>query len=379
MKMSRYFMFLSCAAMLFACSEQANKRVGEKIYEVKTEAIHKTLYFTGIMQPLGESTITNPAEAIVETMHFNYGQKVKKGDIIFTLNSPELQKQYNDTLAEYLKAKDNFIIASTKFAGTEDLWNSGLLPKNTYLSEKSSLNTARIALLQVTHKLSEILEKTGDEHSHDLSSLSFAEFDRVQQELTSKHNSIRLKAARDGVLLYPPKSNDDKGGHLTVGANVKSGQVLALIGDLSGIRVEINVPEVDIDKIKPGMPATIHSVAFPEDELKGVLVSVNAQASASNTGALPTFTAVIEVKKLTPEQQSWVKVGMSAAIELTVSSHDKLLIPIAAVKQQNGQNVVQVRDKKGNSTLRVIKTGAAEVDKVIVDAGLQAGEMIVYG
>ncbi len=368
------------SSMLAACSSGSiDKKNDKKTYEVQRVNIHKKLFFTGTMQPLGENTLTNQMDAVIETIHFPYGQRVKKGDIVYTLNSADLQKQYNEVLTDYLKAKDSFTIAHAKFNGTEDLWQAGLIAKNNYVSEKSSLNIARVALMQATHKLTDMLEKMGEGDKQNLSALSFDEFDKVRLALTSKHNLIYLKASSDGVLLSPPKANDDKTGRLTVGAAVKSGQVLALIGDLSGIRVEIDVPEVDIDKIKPGMPAIVHSVAFPNDALKGELVAINAQASTSSSGALPSFTAIVEVKSLSPSQQGWVKVGMSASIELAAENSDKLMVPISAVKQQHGQSIVQVRAKDGHVQERVITTGAAEADKVAVDSGLKAGDVVLYG
>ncbi len=74
---------------------------------------------------------------------------------------------------------------------------------------------------------------------------------------------------------------------MTVGSTIKSGQVIALIGDLKGISVEIDVPEIDIDKIRPGMQATISGVAFGRHQLKGKLVAVNAQASNTSTEDYP--------------------------------------------------------------------------------------------
>ena len=379
-KISVGMVLILSTVLIFACKGRpADKTPVAKTYEVQRIAVHKKLYFTGTIQPLKENTLTNQMDGVIETMHYRYGQHVKKDEVIFTLNSAELQKQYNEVLTDYLKSKDTFTIASAKFNGTEELWQAGLLAKNNYLSEKSSVNSSRVSLMQATHKLSDMLEKMGDGTYQHLTSLSFEEFDKVRLALTSKHNLILLKSSSDGVLLYPPKVGDDKSGHLGVGASVKSGQVLALIGDLSGIRVEIDVPEVDIDKIKPGMAATIHSVAFPADALKGQLVTINAQASASNGGALPSFTAIVEVKHLTASQRAWVKVGMSASIDLAVDSSNKLMIPIAAVKQEHGQSMVQVREASGAIKSRIITTGAAEVDKVAVESGLKAGDVIVYG
>lgn len=71
---------------------------------------------------------------------------------------------------------------------------------------------------------------------------------------------IHLKAPNDGVLLYPPKAGEDKSVRVSVGASVKSGQVIGLIGDLSGISIEIDVPEIDITQVQAGMNATVRGL-----------------------------------------------------------------------------------------------------------------------
>jgi HlyD family secretion protein len=347
-------------------------------YTVKRESVHKALYFTGTIAPLRESAITSPMDSVIETMNYRYGQKVNKGDVIVTLNSNELQRQYNEILTEYLKAKDSFTVARAKFTGTQNLWDAGLLSKNNFLSEKSSLDTARVTLIQATRKLTEMLEKMDDVDEENLSKLSIAEFDKVRQALTGKHNLIHLKSPANGVLLYPPKSSDDKTGHLTAGSTVKAGQVFALVGDLSGIRVEIDVPEIDIDKIHPGMKAIITGVALGKQQIKGELIAVNAQASAASGNALPSFSAVVEVKALTASQRPWIKVGMSAAIELVVDDDAQLFIPIAAIRQEHGASVVTVRAPDGVESTRKIVTGAAEANKVVIDSGLKEGDVVVY-
>jgi hypothetical protein len=208
--------------------------------------------------------------------------------------------------------------------------------------------------------------------------LSLADFDKVRKILTSNHNIIRLKAPNDGVMLYPPKSGDDKATRITVGSSIKSGQVLALVGNLNGISIEIDVPEIDIDKIRPGMLATVSGVAFGKHQLKGTLVAVNAQASNTSNGGLPSFTAVVEVKTLTAEQQPWIKVGMSAAIELNVDSNNQLLVPIAAVKREKGNSIVTLQLAQGSLEKRIITTGAAQADSVVIETGLKSGDVAVY-
>lgn len=364
--------------LLTACGSHDKQSTSTNAYKVKPQSLHKTLHFTGIIQPIHENTISSPMEAVVESMNFHYGQLVKKGDVILTLNSAELQKQYNDTLTDYLKAKDSYSIAQAKFVGTKELWDAGLMSKNNFLSEKSSLNNVHVTLMQATHKLTELLEKMDDNNFKNLSSLSLADFDKLKQLLASNHNLIKIKAPNDGVMLYPPKSSEDKSAKISVGSSVKSGQVLALIGDLSGISIEIDVPEVDIDKIRTGMTAHITGVAFGQHLLKGSLVAVNAQASNTSSGGLPSFTAVVEVRTLTLEQQPWVKVGMSASIELNVDSDNQLLIPIAAIKREKGNSIVQIQLAQGNIQKRIVTTGPAQADSVVIESGLKSGDVVIY-
>ena len=376
--LAKLIISLFCGVVLVSCGGQDQNMGSAKSYVIKEQPFHKTLHFTGTVQPLRESSLSSPMEAVVESMNVHYGQMVKKGDVVLTLTSTDLQKLYNDTLTDYLKAKDSYTVAKAKFVGTQELWDSGLISKNNYLSEKSSVDTARVTQMQAGRKLSELLEKMEDKNSEHVAQLSLADFDKVKTILTTNHNIIQIKAPNDGVLLYPPKTSEDKTTRVTVGSSIKSGQVIALVGDLTGISIEIDVPEIDIDKIHPGMEAKITGVAFGKHELKGTLLAVNAQASNSSSGGLPSFTAVVEVKSLTPEQQQWIKVGMSAAIEINIDSNKQLLVPIAAVKRKNGNSMVQLKLAKGPVVNRVITTGPAQAESVVVESGLHVGDVVMY-
>ena len=348
-------------------------------YVVKAKPLHKILHFSGTVQPIQESSLVSPIDAVVQTMSFHYGQRVKKGDVVLTLLSSELQKQYNDALTDYLKAKDSYAIAQAKFVGTQELWHSGLLAKNNYLSEKSSVDTSRVSLMQASRKLTELLEKIDDNHHMpDVAKLNLSDFSKIKHILTASHSVIRLRAPSNGVMLYPPKSSDDKATRITVGASVKSGQAIALIGDLSGISIDIDVPEIDIGKIHPDMKAIITGVAFGKHQLNGRVVAVNEQASSTNNSGLPSFTAVVEVKALTPEEQTWLKVGMSAMIELSIDSEKQLLIPISAVKREKGQSVVQIKKADGRLEKRAVTTGTVQMNEVVIESGLHDGDVVVY-
>ncbi len=361
---------------LSACSQDPSKPKpqSEGVYKVKKASMHKTLHFNGLIEPISQTSLISPVDAVVEKVIHPFGEIVKKGETVWVLHSAELQKQYNDSLTDYLKAKDNFLIAKAKFSGTEDLWQVGLVSKNAYLSEKSNLDTQQVNLEQSRNRLVSLLKKMDSEQADSLSQLKLAEFDKVRQALAVNHQRITLKAPATGLVLYPPKGSD-KDQTLSVGAAVKSGQVVALIGDLSGVRVSIDVPEVDIDQIHRGMKAKVTGVALGNEILEGEVVAVNGQALNSNSG-LPSFAATIEVKTLTLKQMQRIRVGMSAMIDLAIDQNEALAVPIKAVHQKQGQAMVTVIEK-GRREERSIKTGSAQQDKVVVLSGLRDGEQVI--
>lgn len=377
-KIVRIFIFLVLTIIIHSCSKSGHHET-KKVFIVHPAQFHDELSFPGIVQPINENVIASPVDGVLTKIHHPFGQKVKEGEVIFTIYSSSLQKQYNDALTEYLKAKDNFTITKTKFMGTEDLWNAGIIAKNNYLSEKSNLNTAHVAFMQTWRTLSSLLEQTGDPNTEKLSKLNLAEFEKVQEALGSQHNQIQLRAPISGVILYAhPSSGDAKATRLAVGNNIKSGEVLASVGDLSGVRIEIDIPEVDIGKVHPNLPAIVNGVAFNHQQLQGKLKSITSQATLSNNGTLPSFQAVVVVNSLNEKQQSWIKIGMSANVEININGTTQFMIPIDAVQLVNGQSIVNIRTPDGKITQRTIKTGSAKTSMVSVIHGLNNGDVLIY-
>ena len=205
------------------------------------------------------------------------------------------------------------------------------------------------------------------------------QFKKVQAALNRHHYRIRLQAPTSGILLYPPKVvSDETSSQVSVGATLKTGQVITLIGDVTGIHVDIDIPETDINKIHDGMSAKITGAAFGRQILEGKVVRVNTQAMPGSTGKAPSFSATIEVSHLTDEQRVALKIGMSAAIELLFEEDQKMLIPIKAIRQVNGRRMVTVQHPDGKTEIREVVTGLAEANQVVIDHGLKPGEVIRY-
>lgn len=383
--MKQVFRILLCFGLLLSlwgCQQEKSSQNEQKTYKVNRNKLSESLHFSGRVEPLSEYSLSAPVDAVVERVYKHYGQWVKKDEVIASLSSNSLQKQYNDSLTEYLKAKDSYHIAQAKFSGSKDLWKAGLMAKNSYLSEKSSLANARVNFIQARAKLLAMLSKmdNGKESRwQELSKLSLDQFERIGELLNQPHDKIQLRAPADGLLLYPSAKSASKQLPLTAGQAVKADDVIALVGDLSGIRVEIDVSEIDIDKLQPGMKARISSLALGQNTLDGRLVTVNAQARESSGSGLPSFTALVEVASLNRVEQKAIKIGMSANIEMLYPGKDSLLVPLQAIQLDGNQAFVHLKNAKGKIEKKIVITAGAQGDKVRIQSGLHEGDEIVYG
>lgn len=373
-----------CTAMMLAivllssCEQKKPSQTVERSYVVKIKKHAEQLFFSGELMPIREQAVAVQSDSVVKKLLFHYGSWVKKDQILVELHSPAQQKEYDEAITNFLKVKDELDISQAKFSGTESLWKAGLVPENTYKSDKSSLFTNKISFIQAKAKLVSMAHKISDVSADELLKLSLSDFAGVSKLLDKTKSKIVLKAPYDGIALMPHDSDSKK--QIRVGSELKTAEVITLIGDLSGLAFTIKIPEINIDKITSGMKAKITGIAFPNITLDGKVESVNAQANANagTSGGLPIFTAKVIVPTLTQSQREVLKIGMSASIKVILNEKDIMMIPIAAAFQKNNKTWVNLKAKDGTISARVIRTGYATDDQVLVEHGLAVGDEIIW-
>jgi multidrug resistance efflux pump len=158
------------------------------------------------------------------------------------------------------------------------------------------------------------------------------------------------------------------------------GQVLILIGDMSGLSIDIVVDEMDIDRVTVGQKVSVTSEAFPEFKLQGQIHKIDSQAisASGGGGGLPVFPVRIEIPHLTQEELRKIRVGMSAKVELVLENPNSFSVPLNAVSEVDGISVVKVL-RNGKVEQVPVVTGETGIDVVEVKNGLAVGDQIVVG
>lgn len=343
---------------------------------VSTQSNVSTLYLDSVIEPLKVYNVDAPIDGTIVQKNFEFGDDVKQNQILLVLKSQQLADDYQTALTDYLKAKRDFSTNQSQMAGTEYLKKMGIISDQEYQTSVSTNYDLNIAYNQAAEKLQNLLIKMGK--SSDLSTLNAD----PKQTLNQNFNTLNITAPHDGVALTPTKSGaqtttDDATALLPIGSQIKTADNLLLIGDMMGISVSVKVNELHINDIKDGQEALITSDAFP-GTLTGYVNCVVQEACSGDNTSAPNFPIKIIVPHLTDAQRKIIHVGMSAKVQLNISSTPAIKIPISAVMNQDGATTVKILDAKtGKPKVVPVVTGTTTLDAVEITNGLNDGDKVI--
>jgi len=193
-------------------------------------------------------------------------------------------------------------------------------------------------------------------------------------------SNMALRAPVDGVvnILSNFRSGGDFGSAgipFREGDSVPTGMAIAEIPDLSKMRVEVRLDEVDRGRVKLGHAVKVRVDAIPDREFDAVLDWISPIATLQFRGSRDAdkqFPAYGTLTSVDPR----LRPGMSASIDIIIDSQPNvLLIPIRASFTQGGKPSVYIQ----NGTqfhLRQIEVGAQNEEEIVVTGGLKDGELV---
>ena len=193
-------------------------------------------------------------------------------------------------------------------------------------------------------------------------------------------SNMALRAPVDGVvnILSNFRSGGDFGSAgipFREGDTVPTGMAIAEIPDLSTMRVEVRLDEVDRGKVKLGQAVKVRVDAIPDREFDAVLDWISPIATLQFRGSMNAdkqFPAYGTLASVDPR----LRPGMSASIDIIVDSQPNvLLIPIRASFTQHGKPAVYIQNGE-QFTVRPVDVGAQNETEIVVTRGLKEGELV---
>lgn len=380
-KYKNFLFLLFLALFITGCPKKEEKKTaGFTIITAQAKSMVTRLHFSGTLAPLEVHPVLSPLDGRVTKVQFEYGQHITKGQSLILLDAVKLSEDYRKTVSDYLEKKQNYEISVSTYKGNQALFKAGVISKEEYLSASSKQRSDTLSYYQAKYDLEKLLSQTSIPLS-TIENLNLSDMKKVNEFLNQQFQAVKIFAHTQGIALFPTQDQkkDNNVGRISAGDDIKSGQLILAIGDLSGFTIKLTVSEIAVNLIKPGLPAIVTGSAFPGVELKGNVSSVAAQANpqTGSDGGLGMFDVIVKVPNITPAQQQNIRVGMSAAVELDISESPQIYIPLEAVHPKNNQRLVTVVGKDGQRREVEVITGKTTLTEVAIIKGLEPGDKVV--
>jgi HlyD family secretion protein len=181
-----------------------------------------------------------------------------------------------------------------------------------------------------------------------------------------------IKATLEMTTLNAPFGGTVTDINSMVGDQVSPTTMSFRIDDFSRLLVDVQITEVDINRVKVGQPVTLSFDAISGKEFNGKVSSV-AKVGTPTSGAV-NFTVTIELTDATEE----VRPGMTAAVNVVVDQlTDALLVPNRAVRLKSGQRVVYVLRGGALTTVPITIGSISDTFSEVTAGDIQVGDEAV--
>jgi RND family efflux transporter MFP subunit len=305
----------------------------------KATAPTDEIILPGNVQPYISSPIYARTNGYLKKWYFDIGARVKKGQLLAVIETPEVDQQLEQARSNLLTAQANLELASITKTRYQGLLKSNAVSQQdvdnavgTYNANKAIVEADQAAVQQYSALVS--FEKI------------YAPFDGV---ITARNTDI-------GDLINSGSSS-----------NVKTD--LFHIAQPGTLRVYVNVPEEYSRGVKVGMTADLSLAEFPDRKFQGKVVRT---AEAIN---VTTRTLLIEVDVDNPT--GTLLTGSYAEVHLAVPTRTStFLLPVNTLLfRTDGLRVGVV--KEGKVVLTPVTPGHDFGNDIEIVAGLKADDQII--
>lgn len=235
---------------------------------------------------------------------------------------------------------------------------------NNISSAQSSVDSAKNALSLAKDELA--LKKAGN----------------VAEQISAKEAKVKAaKAAVENIqaqlgktILRSPINGIVTKQEANVGEIANANAIIVSIISEDKFKIETNIPETDIAKVKIGDMAKVTLDAYGNDVIFEAKV-VSIDPAETIVEGVPTYKTTLQFTK----EDSLIKSGMTANVEISTDSREKVIvIPQRAVIVKNGDKIVKILTDENVAKEINVKLGLRDSSGYIeVIEGLKEGEKVI--
>lgn len=279
-----------------------------------------------------------PFAGRVSTIRADLGQRVKAGEPLALLASPDFGQAQADTA----KAHAEQVLAQQALARQRELFQAGILARKELEQAEAEAASARAESERAAART------------------------RLYGGNAAVNQQLAITAHIAGVVVER---------HLNPGQELRPDQggpdnpALFVVTDPASLWVQIDARESDLASLQPGDGFTLQVPAYPGETFSG-RVTATADAIDPNT-------RTIKVRGLVPNADRRLKAEMLVTARISENRSRGVVVPASAVVLGGGRHSVFVETAPGVFEPRAITLGHEGPREVIVTQGLAAGDKVV--
>jgi RND family efflux transporter MFP subunit len=366
--------FLIAAFVLFAFLHKAKTPAAQPrsaaVVPVKRGSLSSSLTIAGQFQPYQQVDLHAKVSGYIRWIKVDIGDRVRQGEVLATLEVPELQDQLQGAQADVRHSQSEIERAQSEVVSAESTY-SALHADYTRLEAASKARPGLIAEQELDDA------RAKDHEAAAQIGVAKASLNAMQQQLgVSRATSHRFQTLTDYEQIVSPFNGVVTMRYADEGSLIQAGQdsntqamPVVQVAQSDLLRLRMPVPENDVPYIKIGGDVQI-TVNSTGRTFTGKIVRY--------TRALDTDTRTMLTEVDVPNPSLTLDPGMYAQTTIQLQhKNDALILPAQAVIQNGNQSYVLIVNATNHVERRNVTIGIQTANRTEILSGLHAGESVI--
>jgi HlyD family secretion protein len=377
---------LVIAGGVIAATRGGTKIDPSKLAKVEKGDLAKSVVATGKVTPITKVEVKSKASGIVKKLLVDYGDRVKKGQLLAQLDKIEIEAQVEQSKAALEAAQANLKSSQADFERAKvdaegpdvpllkraydrnvSMAKDGVVStsslEDSQKNYEMALNKQNVSKAQVTVLKAKIAQ----------SQAQVAEDEANLKQLEEQLSYTDIISPIDGIVLSRDVQMGDAVSSILVLGS--SATLVMTLGDTSEVYVKGKVDESDIGKVYLGQRARIKVESFKDKTFDGKVTKISPMGVEKDN--VTTFEVRVSIQNPGGE----LKAEMTANAEIILEEHKNVLqIPEGAILYDKDKKAsVEIPNPKGKDGKDkvAVNIGISNGAKTEVLSGLKEGDQVV--
>ena len=378
---------LLIAIGVIAATRGGTKIDPSKLAKVERGDLAKSVVATGKVTPITKVEVKSKASGIVKKLYVEYGDRVKKGQLLAQLDKEEIQAQVEQARAALAASQANATssqadlerakvdaegpdvpLLKRAYDRAQGMAKDGVVStsalEDAQKGYEMAVNKQNVAKAQVTVLKAKVAQAQA-QVARDGANL---------KQLEEQLGYTDIESPIDGIVLSRDVEIGDAVSSILVLGS--SATLVMTLGDTSEVYVKGKVDESDIGKVYMGQPARIKVESFKDKTFNGKVTKISPMGVEKDN--VTTFEVRVSINNPGGE----LKAEMTANAEIILEEHKNVLqvpegsliydkdkkasVEIPDPKQKDGKKKVPVNIGISNGAKTELLAGLKEGDQVVL-------------